>query len=56
MFMAYIFLGVAPIGGALVEETQSLGAVEDTEEEQSRVFHRDLPHNNTVSYHKISGD
>lgn len=56
MFMAYIFLGVAPIGGALVEETQSLGAVEDTEEEQSRVLHRDLRDKNKVSYHKISGD
>ena len=56
MFMAYIFLGVAPIGGALVEETQALGAVEDTEEEQSRVLHRDLRDKNKVSYHKISGD
>ena len=46
---AYIFLGVAPIWGALVEEAKSLGAVEDTKQEQSCVLHRDLRDKNKVN-------
>ena len=39
---SYIFLGVAPPRGALVDEAQTLAAVENAEKEESGVLHHDL--------------